>query len=82
MSASFLKKINEPFCLENASIFIQEFFYDNFSRKSLLMFLLILSYKIFFDILNKKSLLNFLIKITIKKLMCQVLCHFSEKWMR
>ena len=33
LSASFLRKINEPFLIENASNFTPENFYGNFNKK-------------------------------------------------
>ena len=39
LNASFLRKNNKPFLLENASNLTHEFLYDNFNKKILLNFL-------------------------------------------
>ena len=39
LSASFLRKSNESFFLENVSNLTHEFFYDNFNKKTLVSFL-------------------------------------------
>ena len=56
----FEGKINEPFCLENASNLTHEFLYDNFNKKIF-----------FLKLLYKKSSVIFFIKIVIQKLICQ-----------
>ena len=65
--------MNEPFRLENALTITDEFLYDNFSKKILLIFLLKLSYRkslVQFDILiqfqNETVSLFFFLKEVLK----------------